>query len=133
MRMTSKLFAAAIAAAALLVPAQMAAGATHKVDIKMKGDPGSSSPTFTASVTSSTPFGRGTLTGKFRPPMVYYTFKFPKGTFKAQFNGTLNGVKVSGPWKFTSGTGAYKGITGGGRGSGDLSTGKYRFTGSAKY
>jgi hypothetical protein len=133
---TSKLLVVVAAAAVALTLPQVetAAGAsTRKVDMRMKGDPGASSPTFKARVTSSTPFGKGTLTGKFRPPLVYYVFKFKRGTFKAKFTGTLSGVKVKGPWKVTSGTGIYKGIKGGGRGSGDLSTGRYHFTGSVRY
>jgi hypothetical protein len=114
-------------------PSLGAAKKTYAVTMKMAGDPGASASTFTAKVTSSKPFGKGSLVGKFKPPLVNYVFTFKGGTFKAQFNGTLDGVKVSGPWKIISGTGKFKGIKGGGQGSGDLSTGKYKFTGKATY
>jgi hypothetical protein len=125
--------AAGIVGAIALALAGPATAKTRPVTMVMQGDPGASSATFTAKVTSSKPFGRGTLVGTFRPPWVYYTFTFKDGTFKANFKGTLDGVSVSGPWRITSGTGKYKGIKGGGRGSGDLSTGHYRFTGRVKY
>jgi hypothetical protein len=83
-----------------------------------------------------TPFGTCKMTGKLVIPNTNQTIKCKGGSFKLTGFGTTGAANDSkGTWKITkgSGTGKYKGITGGGTFSGQLSTGIYRYIGAVKY
>jgi hypothetical protein len=81
-----------------------------------------------------TPFGTCQMTGKLVIPNTQQTVKCKGGSFKLTGFGTTGAANDSkGTWKIISGTGKYKGITGKGTFSGQLSTGIYRYVGTAKF
>ncbi len=80
------------------------------------------------------PFGTCKMTGKLVIPNTQQTVKCKGGSFKLTGFGTTGAANDSkGTWKIISGTGKYKGITGKGTFSGQLSTGIYRYKGVAKF
>jgi hypothetical protein len=81
-----------------------------------------------------TPFGTCKMTGKLVIPNTQQTVKCKGGSFNLTGHGTTGAANDSkGTWKITSGTGKYKGIKGSGTFSGQLSTGIYRYVGTAKF
>jgi hypothetical protein len=80
------------------------------------------------------PFGTCQMTGKLVIPNTQQTVKCKGGSFKLTGFGTTGAANDSkGTWKIVSGTGKYKGIKGSGTFSGQLSTGIYRYVGTAKF
>jgi hypothetical protein len=82
------------------------------------------------------PFGTCTMTGKLVIPNTTQHWKCPGGKFTVVGHGTTGAANAAkGTWKIStgSGTGKFKGITGGGTFAGKLSTGIFRYKGTAKY
>jgi hypothetical protein len=79
-------------------------------------------------------FGPGAGDGRLINPDATYIWKFKKGTIYAHGTGTgQKGTTVTGTWTIDRGTGAYKGIKGGGKYSGSLATFVFTFTGKASW
>ena len=95
--------------------AHVAKAKTYKVTIKMVLDPGDHGIRIPGNVTAGKPFGKGRVDGKIAPTSATFvlTFKggkvYGKGT-EAKFS--KDGKIVNGKFKFTKGTGKFKGIKG---------------------
>jgi hypothetical protein len=82
------------------------------------------------------PFGTCKMTGTLVIPNTKQTWKCKAGSFKLVGHGTTGAANdAKGTWKIVrgSGKGKYKGITGKGTFAGKLSTGTFRYKGTAKY
>jgi len=127
------LAAASLATTALLAP-QVASAKTVKVTIKSQAKDPSSFENISASLTGT--LGKGSQAKCcIRLPKLFYKWKFKGGTIVAEATSTLKGSKAVGTWKITKGksTGKFKGATGKGTLSGELSSGKYVYKGVIKY
>ena len=125
----------AVAIGALAGPVAGASAKTTKITIKSNGPAPKTLADISAPLTS-TPFGKGKMTGKVIIPVSYYKWKFKDCTLVTTGEGALVGSKVpKGKWKVTKGksTGKKcKGATGGGTFSGDAATGKFTWKGTIK-
>jgi hypothetical protein len=124
---------AAIAAVAAVGITGVAEAKSYKVNVIGHG---SVTGTDVQSTYKGSPFGTCKMTGKLVIPNTEQTWKCKGGSFKLVGHGTTGAANDSkGTWSITSGsgTGKFKGITGKGTFSGQLSTGIYRYVGTVKY
>jgi hypothetical protein len=121
--------AGALAAGALIAPA-IAQAKTYNVVVR---DQGTLKGIKAGGKLTGSPFGNGTVSGTVKPPVAQYVWHFQGGTVKVKWVAKLKGQIASGNWKILGGTGKYKGIKGGGHGSGNVVTGKLKFTGKATF
>jgi hypothetical protein len=133
----SKLFAtglSAIAIAGIAVPSMATAKAkSYKVTMKVtKAVP--QKGTTIGAVYGGSPFGTCTMTGKLILPKSLQVWKCKGGTFHVTAVGTSGASNdAKGNWTLSKGTGKYKGISGKGTFAGQISTGLFSYTGSAKF
>lgn len=133
-RRTALLLSAACALVGILGLSSVAlAASTHRVN--MLGHGGQTGIAL-KSTYKGKPFGTCKMTGKLVIPDTQQTWKCSGGSFKVVGHGTTGAANdAKGTWKITkgSGSGKYKHISGKGTFSGTLSTGTFRYVGSARY
>ena len=119
--------------AVLGLQAGAASAKTLKITVKATANkPGQ--VTDLTSKLSSPQLGKGIQTGTAKLPVLFLNWKFKGGTLKVKSQGTLQGSKVvDDKWTvLKTSTGKFKGAKGGGTGTGDVATGKFKFTGKIK-
>jgi Protein of unknown function (DUF3224) len=124
---------AVVASIAVLAVAGVAQAKSYKVNTLGKGG---QTGVDLKSTYSGKPFGVCKMTGKLVIPDTQQTWKCKGGSFKLVGHGTTGAANdAKGTWTIVkgSGTGKFKGITGKGTFSGQLSTGTFRYIGTAKY
>ena len=122
---------AAVGAVTALALAGVAEAATYNVDIVAKHSKVSGiklSGTF-----KGQPFGTCPWKGKLLIPDTTQKLTCKDGTVSLRSHATRLTDNTKGTWKFTGGTGKFKGIKGGGTFTGTISTGNYRYVGTASY
>ncbi len=128
------LLAGAVLASVALVP-QAASAKTVQVKIQGIANNPKDFEDVSAKLTGS--FGSGSQ-GKccIKLPTVNWTWTFGNSKFKGKVKGVttakLQGTKTVGTWKLVkgSGTGSFKGATGGGKIVGNITNGHYTYTGT---
>jgi hypothetical protein len=96
-----------------------------------------SKPNSIAGKTSGKPFGNGTVKGVITPAEIV-TMKVKGGTATMLIKAHISGIDLVGTWKWTKGTGKFKGIKGKGTAKGvgsgaNFDQLKFSFKGTAKY
>ena len=126
--------AAALAASSAGGLAQTAQAASKKVNMTLRCGLASGSQSAMTGTYSGAPFGSGKISGTLTAPTANVTFKTSKGTATLYASGELTGrTTFAGTWRWTGGTGAYKGIRGSGKISGTVDCQPWKFVGTAKY
>ena len=129
---------AGVAMGAMLVPsvAPAAKKKTHKVKVLISStSSGPNNSVLTGPITGGT-FGKGKQTGTSAPPKIDTVWHLKGGTITVKTaDGHLQGADIVGTFKFTKGTGKYKGIKGKGTVKAPLATNprKFVYKGKAKY
>ncbi|HKR99562.1 MAG TPA: DUF3224 domain-containing protein [Candidatus Dormibacteraeota bacterium] len=130
------LLACALCALALTALVATTAFAKSSHNVNMLGHGGQNGIKLHATYKGS-PFGTCKMTGTLVIPNTQQTWKCGnKGSFKLVGHGTTGAANdAKGTWKIVrgSGKGKYKGISGKGTFAGKLSTGIFRYKGTAKY
>lgn len=128
----------AVAALALAAPAPGIAFAakgpapkktrTLRLDLKTQ----STGTTYTGTITGSE--GKGTASGVSKPPTATHRFTFKKGSLRlTSTSKKTDDTHTTGTFKITGGTGKYKGATGKGTLTGDITAKTIRFVGKIRY
>lgn len=128
------LVASLLVGGALLIPA---AASAKTIQVKITGVANNPKDFEDVSAKLSGTFGNGSQAKCcVKLPTVNWTWTFKnskyKGTVKGISTSKLQGTKIVGTWKFVSGAGSFKGVSGGGKIVGDITNGHYQYTGTAK-
>jgi hypothetical protein len=120
----------AISAGAVIAPT-VADAASHKLKVSYAGK--QTGVTLSATLSGS-PVGKCTMTGKLVIPDTQQVWKCKGGTLKLTGHGTTGAANdAKGTWKVNGGTGKYAKAKGKGVFTGQISTGKFTYTGTLSY